>query len=184
MSAPPRRRPRLPTGAPKPPRAKRRDTGGAFERAVFAALDECVRAGVFMRWDHFGPKTKRLSPAQVIVTGKAPPDVVATTSEGWSYAAEVKHDQRRVYVAADVPKGDRSARVEAHQAAYLNDVASTAHGTADLIVCVAGAVAVIPWVDVRTRAWLDRDAVLEFAATDSDPWFCELVRRHMRLEGM
>lgn len=183
MSAPPRSRPRLPSAAPKP-RAKRRDTGGAFERAVFAALDECVRAGVFKRWDHFGPKTKRLSPAQVIVTGKAPPDVVATTSEGWSYAAEVKHDGERVYVATAPKTSSHRARVEEHQAAYLDDVAATSCGAADLIVCVAGAVAVIPWADVRTRAWLDRDAVLEFAVTDSDPWFSELVRHHMRLEGM
>jgi hypothetical protein len=94
----------------------------------------------------------------------------------------VKHDLDRVYVAMERP--DLSASVKQHQREYLDDVASTAHGAADLIVCVAGAVAVIPWADVRTRAWLDRDAVLEFAATDSDPWFSELVRRRMRLEGL
>lgn len=183
MSAPPRRRPRLPAAATKP-RAKRRDTGGAFERAVFASLDECVRDGVFKRWDHYGPKTKRLSPAQVIVTGKAPPDVEAFTPEGYTYAAEVKHDGERVFVATAPKSTSHRARVEAHQAAYLDDVASTTHGTAELIVCVGGEVAVIPWMDVRCRAWLDRADVAAFAAADPGSWFVAMVRRHMAVEGL
>jgi len=183
VSAPPRRRPRLPTAAPKP-RAKRRNTGGAFERAVFAALDECVRAGVFKRWQHNGEKTRRIAKGAVIVVGKAPPDVEAFTPEGFVYAAEIKCDGERVFIRTAPKKTSHRARVESHQATWLDDVVSTTHGAADLIVCVAGAVAVIPWADVRTRAWLDRAAVLEFAATDSDPWFSELVRRHMRLEGL
>ena len=183
MSAPPRRRPRALAAAPKPARAKQRNTGKLFERAVFAALDDCVRDGVFKRWDHFGEETRRIAKGAVIVVGKAPPDVEAITPEGYVYCAEVKHDLDRVYVAMDRP--DWSASVKQHQREYLDDVASTEHGSADLIVCVGGEVAVIPWLDVRRRPWLDRADVAEFAAADPEGvWFLAMVRRRMTVVGL
>ena len=185
MSAPPRRRPRTLAAAPKPPRAKRRDTGGAFQRAVFAALDDCVRDGVFVRWDHFGEETRRIAKGAVIVVGNAPPDVIATTAQGFSYAAEVKHDGERVYVATAPKSSSHRARVEPHQAEYLDSVAETEHGSADLIVCVGGEVAVIPWLDVRRRPWLDRADVAAFAAADPEgAWFLAMVRRRMTVVGL
>ena len=182
MSAPPRRRPRALAAAPKLPRAKRRDLGGAFERAVFAALKDCVRDGVFVRWDHYGEKTRRVGKGQVIVIGKAPPDVIALTPDGCVYVAEIKHDLDRVYVAMERP--DLSASVKQHQREYLDAVASTEHGVADLIVCVGGEVAVIPWREARARSFLDRADVATFAAADTDPWFANLVRRRMTVEGL
>lgn len=182
MSAPPRRRPRALAAVAKKPRAKARNTGGAFERAVFAVLNDCVRDGVFARWDHYGEKTRRVGKGQVIVVGKAPPDVIALTPDGCVYVAEIKHDLTRVYVATERP--DWSASVKQHQRDYLDAVASTEHGVADLIVCVGGEVAVIPWREARARSYLERGDVAEFAAADSNPWFANLVRRRMTVEGL
>ena len=176
------RRARASAPRPAAPRARRRDTGGKFQKAVFRALDELVPEHL-ARWDHYGEETRRVGAGALVAVGTAPPDVVAFTPAGHIYAAEVKHDARRIYVAA--PPGDSHyARVEDCQREYLDCVAATPNGCAELILCVAGIVAVVPWSEVRTLAWIDRDTLASLAATHDDGAFSARVRHHMRLEGL
>ena len=109
--------------------------------------------------------------------------MVAFTPAGHIYAAEVKHDARRIYVAAP-PGNSHYARVEDCQREYLDGVAATPNGCAELILCVAGIVAVVPWTEVRSLAWIDRDTLATLAATFDDGAFSARVRHHMRLEGL
>lgn len=120
--------------------------GARFEAEVFAALDTLVSAQVLAWWGHYGPQTKRLSPTVVVVTGKAPCDVVGCTADGRAIVAEVKSHGRRVVLDG---RRTHDAQVEAHQRAQLE--ATHAHGgVALLIVSIAGECAVIPWGAVRT----------------------------------
>lgn len=165
------------------PRAKRRDLGGMFQDAVFAALDELVPQHL-ASWDHVNEETRRIPGGRVIVVGKAPPDVTGFTPEGFIYYAEIKHDLDRVYVATNRPAKSQAASVKPHQRAKLDAAAATTHGSADLIVCVGGIVAVLPWPAVRRVAWIDRESVASLAAAHDDGVFSARVRHHMRLEGM
>lgn len=113
--------------------------GDAFEREVFVALDALTAAGVLAWWDHFGPQTKRLDAARVIVTGRAPCDVIGCTSDGRMLVAEVKSSNRRVCLGETT---SRDARVEAHQRAQLK-ATHCAGGVALLIVEIDGERAVI-----------------------------------------
>lgn len=113
--------------------------GDAFEREVFASLDELRRAGVLAWWAHTSPTSKRLRGGVTITTGRALCDVVGCTADGRAFVAEVKTSVRRVEVKAH----DRGG-VQSHQRDQLA-ATSRACGVALLVVRVDDVVAVIPW---------------------------------------
>lgn len=162
--------------------------GRAYERAVYATLDDMVTEGVLRAWDHHGPAVEMTGPRTAVVVGKAPVDVVGYTREGYVYAAEVKHDGDRVYVRADPPKGSRTARVKEHQRAELDAVEWTTHGTAELIVCIRGACAMIPWGVVAGRARLTvtdvRDYLRSLDRDDPQAVWSRRLQTHAAMEGL
>ena len=164
-----------------------KDNGDAFERAAYATLADMVRAGVLAAWDHYGPETRRVGPREVVVTGAAPVDVIGYTREGYIYAAEVKCGEK-VYVRAAPPASDRKARVEEHQRAELDAVDATTHGTAELILCVRGVCAIVPWREISQRAWLTVTDVRAYLATldadDAQAVWSKRLQRAAEREGL
>lgn len=140
--------------------------GAAFEGDVFKAFDALVVDGVLAWWGHYGPTTKRLSPTVVVVTGKAPCDVVGCTSDGRAIVAEVKSHGRRVVLDK---RKTHDAQVEEHQRKQL-EATHASGGVALLVVDIAGERAVIPWGAVETmdalhvgtaRAWSAQRSMVE-----------------------
>ena len=162
--------------------------GRAFERATYATLDDMVAGGVLAAWAHHGPAVEMTGPRTAVVVGKAPVDIVGYTREGYVYRAEVKHHTDRVYVRAEPASGSRAARVKEHQRAELDAVDATAHGFAELIVCVRGVCAIIPWREVSQRAWLTVTDVRAYLATldadDAQAVWSKRLQRAAEREGL